>query len=611
MPRRKNWRAAEAKLGVKNPKKQKLTNLTGDTGPINSTEFDLDVGDTDTLVNINLSLKNQIEQSELNQNELSEFNQLEQSELNQLELPKLNLKELSELNQLELTELNHRELTELNQLELTELNQLELPVLNQLELPVLNQLELPVLNQIVLSELNEISYNTYANETAHSSYKQTNILSNQSKNSYAKKDSTSMMPEQNYHDYKEKEVSKSVNFFNNHFLKFGTFDQYATKFDDQSRGNQCTCNCLVFLSLATLNFDQNTVDLDYILNLGDEIYRKHVQKLTLQGLFQCMLLNFDEIPVKIEIPKGIFTFKKQQILFGIALQYKELTGYLTLQEAIQNCIKQSNKFLIMIGAICSAVYYHNQIYYFFDSHSHSECTLNNPLDSSGKSILIGFADLHDLVSYLYAFYTSLKIDLDSQYEILSVCISCEDTGTDINKQMQNYFEDQKLRNTKQKKKNYQYLNSCDQENSVSTDNDDQAVLSKSKVNTKKNKTFREKERQRELNYKRTVRKDKDFRKAEAGSKKAQRDNFDLRKKERQREIDSKRKARENKDFRKAEAENKKSQRDNFEFRQKERQQQIDFKRKARINKDFRKTEAESKKCQRENFDLRQKETTRN
>ncbi|VDI56163.1 Hypothetical predicted protein [Mytilus galloprovincialis] len=476
MPRRKNWKAAEAKLGVKNPKKQKLTNLTGDTGPINSTEFDLDVGDTDTLVNsnsnnlgvtdlhsnsnnsinrnvkknsqnytetVNLSLKNQIEQSELNQNELSEFNQLEQSELNQLELPKLNLKELSELNQLKLTELN--------QLELTELNQLELPVLNQLELPVLNQLELPVLNQIVLSELNEISYNTYANETAHSSYKQTNILSNQSKNSYAKKDSPSMMPEQNYHDYKEKEVSKSVNFFNNHFLKFGTFDQYATKFDDQSRGNQCTCNCLVFLSLATLNFDQNIVDLDYILNLGDEIYRKHVQKLTLQGLFQCMLLNFDEIPVKIEIPQGIFIFKKQQILFGIALQYKELTGYLTLQEAIQNCIKQSNKFLIMIGAICSAVYYHNQIYYFFDSHSHSECTLNNPLDSSGKSILIGFADLHDLVSYLYAFYTSLKIDLDSQYEILPVCISCEDTEKDVTKQMQNYFEDQKLRNTKQKK----------------------------------------------------------------------------------------------------------------------------------------------------------------
>ncbi|CAC5416666.1 unnamed protein product [Mytilus coruscus] len=53
MPRRKNWRTAEAKRGVKNPKKQRLTDLTGDTGPLNSTKFDLDMGDTDTLNNSN------------------------------------------------------------------------------------------------------------------------------------------------------------------------------------------------------------------------------------------------------------------------------------------------------------------------------------------------------------------------------------------------------------------------------------------------------------------------------------------------------------------------------------------------------------------------------
>ena len=111
----------------------------------------------------------------------------------------------------------------------------------------------------------------------------------------------------------------------------------------------------------------------------------------------------------------------------------------------------------MIGAICSAVYYYNHTYYFFDTHSHSECALNNPLDSSGKSILIGFADLHDLLSYLYAFYTSLQIDLDSQYEILPVCISSKDTDKDVTKQIKNYFEDQKLRNKILNKVSYQYM----------------------------------------------------------------------------------------------------------------------------------------------------------
>ncbi|CAG2236684.1 unnamed protein product [Mytilus edulis] len=312
----------------------------------------------------------------------------------------------------------------------------------------------------IAKDLNQNSNNCCAKETCQI---QTDILSNESNNSYARKDShsniqTDLLQDQNEQSKNNlEEISDYSNSFNAKFLKFGTFDQYATKFADQSRGNQCTCNCLVFLSLSTSNFDSNTLNLDYILNKGDDIYRKHVQELTTQGLFKNMLLNFDEIPIKIEIPEGTFIINKQNILFGLALQYQELTGFLTLQEAIQNCIKQSNKFLIMIGAICSAVYYFNHTYYFFDTHSHSECTLNNPLDSSGKSILIGFADLHDLLSYLYAFYASLQIDLDSQFEILPVCISSKDTDKDVTKQIKNYFDDQKLRNTKQKKVSYQYM----------------------------------------------------------------------------------------------------------------------------------------------------------
>ncbi|CAC5355715.1 unnamed protein product [Mytilus coruscus] len=49
----KNWRAAEAKHGENYPKKQKRTNLTGDTGPSNSNKLDLDMGDTDILNNSN------------------------------------------------------------------------------------------------------------------------------------------------------------------------------------------------------------------------------------------------------------------------------------------------------------------------------------------------------------------------------------------------------------------------------------------------------------------------------------------------------------------------------------------------------------------------------
>ncbi|CAC5391862.1 unnamed protein product [Mytilus coruscus] len=556
MPRRKNWRAAEAKRGANNPKKQRLTDLTGDTGPINSTKFDLDMGDTDTLNNSN---SNNMGDTDLHSN-------INNNNLNQ-------------------------------------------------------------------------NSNNCAKETSQI---QTDILLNKSNKSYAKKDFHSNIQNdllQNHNEQtknnSELEVSKKFYSFNAHFLRFGTFDQYATKFDDESRGNQCTCNSLVFLSLSTINFDPNTLNLDYILNKGDEIYRKHVRELKTQGLFKNMLLNFDEIPVEIEISEGIFTINKLSILFGIALQYKELSGFLTLQEAIKNCITQSNKFLIMIGAICSAVYYCNQVYYFFDPHSHSECTLNNSLDSSGKSILIGFADLYDLVSYLYAFYTSLQIDLDSQYEILPVSIHCKDTEIVLNKQIKNYFEDQKLRNTKQKEFDYQYTKLCGKEHSVSNEKEDQAVLLKSQVFTKvprfeymktymqnrrTNKTYREKEKQKDLIAKRYLRKDKDFKKREVAAKRNARKNEDFRK----RELGAKREIRKDVNFRKAEAESKKSRRNNFDLRQIERQREIAAKRNARMNEDFRKrelgvkreirkdvnfrkAEAKSKKSRRNNFDFRQRD----
>ncbi|VDI66528.1 Hypothetical predicted protein [Mytilus galloprovincialis] len=602
------------------------------------------MGDTDLHSNANNSNLKLLEKSELKTLEISELNILEISELNKLEISELNILEISELNKLEISELNKHELSDLNQNS------------NNNCAKELNENS----NNYCAKELNQNSNNYCAKETCQI---QTDILSNESNNSYARKDShiniqTDLLQDQNEQSKNNlEEVSDYSNSFNAKFLKFGTFDQYATKFADQSRGNQCTCNCLVFLSLSTSNFDSNTLNLDYILNKGDDIYRKHVQELTTQGLFKNMLLNFDEIPVKIEIPEGIFIINKQNILFGLALQYQELTGFLTLQEAIQNCIKQSNKFLILIGAICSAVYYFNHTYYFFDTHSHSECTLNNPLDSSGKSILIGFADLHDLLSYLYAFYTSLQIDLDSQFEILPVSISSIDTDKDVTKQIKNYFDDQKLRNTKQTKVSYQYMKRLERtkiskktelaakrearknedfkKTELAAKRDKKTELA-AKREARKNEDFKKTEltakrearknedfKKTELAAKREARKNEDFKKTELAAKREARKNEDFKKTElaakrearknedfKKRELAAKRKVRNDENYRRAEAESKKSQRDNSDIRQMERQRELASKREARKDENYRRAEAESKKSQRDNSDIRQMERQR-
>ena len=53
--------------------------------------------------------------------------------------------------------------------------------------------------------------------------------------------------------------------------------------------------------------------------------------------------------------------------------------------------------------------------FFFDSHSHRE---NGLASSDCTSILMLFYCLEDLIAYLYAFYESMRIDLNVQFDFL-------------------------------------------------------------------------------------------------------------------------------------------------------------------------------------------------
>ena len=71
----------------------------------------------------------------------------------------------------------------------------------------------------------------------------------------------------------------------------------------------------------------------------------------------------------------------------------------------------------MIGAVCSAVFVKDGIFWLFDSHSHGNHGMSSP---DGKSLLISFATLDDIVTFMYAMYESMNIDLSSQFEVLPI-----------------------------------------------------------------------------------------------------------------------------------------------------------------------------------------------
>ena len=63
------------------------------------------------------------------------------------------------------------------------------------------------------------------------------------------------------------------------------------------------------------------------------------------------------------------------------------------------------------------------LYAFFDSHSHGENGLSS---ADGRSVLVSFSCLDDLVSYLYAFYESMRIEIILQFDIFPVTVRTHD-----------------------------------------------------------------------------------------------------------------------------------------------------------------------------------------
>ena len=156
-------------------------------------------------------------------------------------------------------------------------------------------------------------------------------------------------------------------------------------------------------------------------------------------------MSLEEIPDDFEVEIGKFTIEKFEIKSGPLIDAQDL-GFPTLHEVLQSAFFSVSSGLLTIGAICSAVFKKNGLYVFFDSHSHGENGLSS---SDGASSLITFSNLNDLVTYLYAFYDSMKLDTYLQFDFLPMNVrKCEDKQSykdEMASHMEAYFNDQRLK----------------------------------------------------------------------------------------------------------------------------------------------------------------------
>ena len=233
------------------------------------------------------------------------------------------------------------------------------------------------------------------------------------------------------------------NLWNTEQIICGSFHQNDNRFLDQSRGFQCTCNALCMLVCEEI---QNSSKLDKILFAGDVLYNTTVNNLKAQGKFVNSLLSLEEIPDTLEFETVNYLVEKQPITCGTLVSTIENQALPSLHCALETAFTKSTSVLLISGAVCSAVHKRNNLYTFFDSHSHGEDCLSS---SDGTSILMSFSCLEDLIAYLYAFYENMRIDLTMQFDLLPISVRKKVYFCTQEKPSENlleaYFYDQTLR----------------------------------------------------------------------------------------------------------------------------------------------------------------------
>ena len=157
-------------------------------------------------------------------------------------------------------------------------------------------------------------------------------------------------------------------------------------------------------------------------------------------------MSLEEIPDDFEVEIEKITLEKFQFQSSPLVDIQDL-GLPTLHEVLQSAFLSVSFGLLTIGAICSTVFRKNGMYSFF---------ILIPMEKMDfASSLITFSNLNDLVTYMYAFNDSMKLDTNLQFYALPINVmKSEDKQSykdEMASHMEAYFNDQKLQQTKKHK----------------------------------------------------------------------------------------------------------------------------------------------------------------
>ena len=191
----------------------------------------------------------------------------------------------------------------------------------------------------------------------------------------------------------------------------------------RNSGKQCVAMCLraVIYNCKTNASTWSTANLNEILLLGNSLY-SHLSRFTGKDY-----LLLSETPSALSVDNSTYFITLSDSITGDLYMPGVRDCYMSLQDALNMLMAEYRTFMLTLQINTVAIIIDNQGHYkLFDSHSRDS---HGNVATTGKSILLEFNGIDEVVQYLQSFHTATSV---VHFEILGVKVTCTHLPYDQN-----------------------------------------------------------------------------------------------------------------------------------------------------------------------------------
>nr|CAI5839704.1 unnamed protein product [Callosobruchus analis] len=211
----------------------------------------------------------------------------------------------------------------------------------------------------------------------------------------------------------------------------GTRSQSNKKYSKRSRSFQSPANCLLAITLQYLT-PMKDWSSETVLDKGDQLYNETMDCLEEKSIFETKMLMLNEINTVFKLPTQEAVFLIDECAVNGSLKGEK--DLLNLENGLEMFFRDNDRGIIAVRNISVAIWRHEGVYYYFDSHSRDDKGLPT---GYGTACILRAILISDLAA---AIEVNLKAGSENLFNIHRINVEFYDSGSGVVRPPLNHYK---------------------------------------------------------------------------------------------------------------------------------------------------------------------------